>query len=64
MAEKCCLVMGTCKGCPRHPVDFHKHAYGGGHQMTHFLKAVIVMVLGLIMPSDIDRAVFVGSFQV
>lgn len=48
IAENCCLVMETCIGCPRHPVDFHKHAYGGGHQMTHFLKAGLSWYLALL----------------
>lgn len=36
---------------------------GGGHQITHFSKAVIVMVLNPIVPGDTDRAVLVGPFK-
>lgn len=34
-----------------------------GHQISHFSKAVIVMVLNPIVPGDTNRAVLVGPFQ-
>lgn len=62
VSENCCLVTDIHEGWPRQPVAFHKHAHGS-HQMTHFSKAEIVIVLGPIVPSGTDRAALVGPFQ-
>lgn len=62
VAENCCLMTDIHEGWPRQPVASHKHAYGG-HHMTHFSKAELVIVLGPIVPSDTDRTALVVPFQ-
>lgn len=52
VAENCCNLW-----------IFISMRIGGGNQITHFSKAVIVMVLNSIVPGDTNRAVLVGPFQ-
>lgn len=52
VAENCCNLW-----------IFISMLIGGGHQMTHFSKVVIVMVLDSIVRDDTDRVVLVGLFQ-